>query len=139
MSTFRGKARIQEWLIPHRGVVRAKLFGLDMEFDLSDVIQRDMYAGMYDPFETRRLRRFLRPGMVVADVGANIGYYTWLAASAIGPTGRVLAFEPGPYAFDRLQRVVRENGVRAVECVNVALSDRAGRGTLYVPHNSVGK
>jgi FkbM family methyltransferase len=76
--------------------------------------------------------------MTVADVGANVGYYSWLAASMVGPSGRVLAFEPGPYAFDRLQRVIRENGVRGVETLNIALGDRSCRGTLFVPHHAVG-
>jgi FkbM family methyltransferase len=135
---FRGKARLQEWLLPRRGEVRAKVFGVEMDLDLSDVIQRDIYAGAYDPSETLALRQFLLPGMTVADVGANVGYYTWLAASMVGPSGRVLAFEPGPYAFDRLQRVIRENGVGSVETFNIALGDRSCRGTLYVPHYSVG-
>jgi FkbM family methyltransferase len=135
---FRGKARLQEWLLPHAGIKHAAVFGFEMNLDLSDVIQRDIYAGLYDPVETRRIRDFLRPGMTVADVGANVGYYTWLAADIVGPTGRVLAFEPGPYAYDRLQRVVRENGIGNVECRQVALSDHAGRGTLYVPQRSVG-
>jgi FkbM family methyltransferase len=135
---FRGKARLQEWLLPRCGVERANVFGFDMDLDLSDVIQRDIYAGIYDPCETRALKEFLRPGMTVADVGANIGYYTWLAASIVGRTGRVLAFEPGPYAFDRLQRVVRESRGGTVECLNVALSDWSGRGTLYVPDHGIG-
>jgi len=50
--------------------------------------------------------------MTVVDVGANIGYYTWLASQRVGPSGRVVAIEPGPYAFERIQRVTRENGVR---------------------------
>jgi FkbM family methyltransferase len=124
--------------LPHTGVKRATVFGLEMNLDLSDVIQRDIYAGLYDPFETSRIRDFLRPGATFADVGANVGYYTWFAAAVVGPAGRVLAFEPGPYAYDSLQRVIRENGVGNVECWQVALSDRSGRGTLYVPQRAVG-
>jgi FkbM family methyltransferase len=135
---FRGKARLQDWLVPHSGVKRATVFGCKMDLDLSDVIQRDVYAGMYEPFEARGIKELLRPGMTVADVGANIGYYTWLSSSVVGPTGRVLAFEPGPYAYERLQRVIQENGIGNVDCHNVALSDTSGRGTLYVPKRAVG-
>lgn len=135
---FRGKARLQQWLLPSRGIRQANVFGCRMELDLSDVIQRDMYAGMYEPFEAMYLKRYLRPGMQVVDVGANIGYYTWMASSCVGPQGRVFSFEPGPYAFERLERVIRENGVKNVECRRVALSDRAGRATLYVPQKDAG-
>ena len=109
-----------------------------MELDLSDVIQRDVYAGIYEPFETRHIRKFLRPGMTVVDVGANVGYYTWLAADAVGSSGRVLAIEPGPYAFERLRRVIQTNGLGHVQCRNLAVSDAAGRGTLYVPRRAEG-
>jgi FkbM family methyltransferase len=135
---FRGKARLQEWLLPSRGVIRARVFGYEVELDLSDVIQRDIYAGTYEPFEARYLRSFLRPGMRVVDIGANIGYYTLLAASRVGPDGKVLSFEPGPYAYERLARAIRENGIAIVECRPVALGDNSGTATLYVPRESEG-
>lgn len=49
----------------------------------------------YEPHVSRVIRKYLRPGAVVLDIGANIGYYTLLAAAAVGETGRVIAFEPG--------------------------------------------
>jgi FkbM family methyltransferase len=130
---FRGKARLQQWLVRRSGVERVTVFGYKMSLDLADVIQRDVYSGLYEPFESRWLKQFLRPGMTFVDVGANIGYYTWLASRRVGPTGRVVAIEPGPYAFELLQRVIRENRVRNVEGYQFALSDREGHGTLYVP------
>ena len=130
---FRGKARLQSWFLPRSGTERVSVFGYDMLLDLSDVIQRDIYSGVYEPFETEWLKRLLRPGMTFVDVGANVGYYTWLAARLVGPTGRVVAFEPGPYAFERLQRVVENNGIENVECQQFAVSDRAGTAPLYVP------
>jgi len=135
---FRGKARLQDWFVPHSGLARATVFGLEMELDLTDLIQRDMYAGLYEPFERQFIRKFLGPGMTVVDVGANVGYYTWMAASSVGPRGKVLAVEPGPYAFDRLQRVIRANQLRHVQCRNLALSDTSGHATLYVPKRAEG-
>jgi len=135
---FRGKTRLQDWFVPHSGIARASIFGLEMELDLADLIQRDMYAGLYEPFETQHIRKFLGPGMTVVDVGANVGYYTWMAANAVGPTGKVLAVQPGPYAFERLQRVIRANQLRHVQCRNLALSDTSGRATLYVPKQAEG-
>jgi FkbM family methyltransferase len=109
-----------------------------MDLDLGDVIQRDIYAGLYEPYEIRYLAHFLQPGMTVLDVGANIGYYTWMSANVVGRSGRVIAVEPGPYAFERLQTVVRENRLPHIECRHTALSDHSGRATLYVPQRSEG-
>jgi hypothetical protein len=63
-------------------------YGQMMHLDLSDFIQRKIYFGCYEPKETELVRRWLRPGMNVFDVGANVGYYTALAANLVGPAGR---------------------------------------------------
>ncbi len=64
---------------------------------------RALYARLYvlgktlaEPRERRFLREQTEPGMVIFDVGANIGFYTLLLAKRVGPTGRVHAFEPDP-------------------------------------------
>jgi FkbM family methyltransferase len=135
---FRGKSRLQQWFIRRGGTDRVKIFGYDMALDLSDVIQRDIYSGLYEPYETRALKNLLRPGMTFVDVGTNVGYFTWLAARLVGPAGRVLSFEPGAYAFQRVQRVIRENAVENIESFQLALADQAGVATLYVPRESEG-
>jgi FkbM family methyltransferase len=135
---FRGKARLQQWLLRTSGTERASVFGYVMSLDLSDVIQRDIYAGLYEPYETTFLKSWLRPGMTVVDVGANVGYYTWMASSLVGPAGRAIAVEPGPYAFERLERVVADNAIRNVTLNRMALSDTSGTATLFVPRSSEG-
>jgi FkbM family methyltransferase len=60
----------------------------------------------FDVASSARLRAYLRPGMVVVDVGAHVGYYTLLAAERVGRTGRVHALEPGPQNLELLRRNV---------------------------------
>ena len=48
----------------------------------------------YEPYVSDEFRRVLKPGMTVLDIGANIGFYTLLAASIVGPEGCCLAVEP---------------------------------------------
>src|SRR5215831_4806609 len=60
-------------------------------------------TGMYEPGTTKVVGRLLRPGMVVIDVGAHIGYYTKLFAKSVGKQGRVYAFEPNPETFAVLE------------------------------------
>lgn len=78
----------------------------------------------------RLMRLAVRPGDVCVDVGANIGYYTRLLSRLVGPTGRVVAYEPYPPAFDLLRR----NSARLpnVRIVQAALSDAPGEADLFV-------
>ena len=51
-----------------------------------------------DFHEMNFIRRYLRAGDTFLDIGANIGVYSLLAASRVGPSGRVVAFEPAKQA-----------------------------------------
>jgi len=79
-----------------------------------------------DYHEMHFMRRYLRSGDNVLDVGANIGVYSLLAASLVGSTGRVLAFEPGPEANRRLTENIQINQLNNVEVHACALGDRLG-------------
>lgn len=76
--------------------------------------------------EIRFVRRWLRPGMRVVDVGANYGVYTLAAARAVGGAGRVWAFEPTPESARYLQQSLAMNGAGQVSLERLAISDRAG-------------
>jgi FkbM family methyltransferase len=78
-----------------------------------------------------RLSSSLRPGMTFVDVGANIGHFALLAALLVGPSGRVLAFEPTPVVANRLRENIRLNALSNVTAVEKAISDRGGRALLY--------
>lgn len=64
-----------------------------------------MLDGYWESWLTRFLAGRVKPGMHVADIGANFGYYTILMAGAVGATGHVHAIEPHPDTA----RVLREN------------------------------
>jgi FkbM family methyltransferase len=76
------------------------------------------------------LQRFLRPGDVVADVGANIGAYALLAATLVGPEGTVVAFEPDPCNIDRFRRQVQRNDLSQLRVVEAAVG--ASDSTLFL-------
>ena len=60
------------------------------------------------------------------DVGANIGVYSLLAVSQVGPAGWVLAFEPGPEAHRRLTENIRINQLDNVKVHACAQGDHIG-------------
>ncbi len=86
----------------------------------------------YEQEEKETFKRIVDPGMVVVDVGANIGDYTLLAARAVGPAGLVYAVEPEPRNFGLLTRNVAANGYSNVRCLNMALAAEAGKLSLHV-------
>src|SRR5579872_5541813 len=129
---FRGKYRLPNHFAPKSGLITARIFGYRMELDLSDWIQRCIYFGSYERMETSRLLAHLRPGMTFVDAGANVGYYTAMAASIVG-TGRVIGYEPNPYAYRRLNDWVQTNGARNVTAVSAALGSKEGKINAYFP------
>jgi FkbM family methyltransferase len=79
------------------------------------------------------LRRCVRPGDVVIDIGANIGYFTiWLSHLA-GPGGRVYAFEPNPAHAEMLRKLAAERG--NVTFLPIALSDEKRDVEFFVPED----
>jgi FkbM family methyltransferase len=110
-------------------MVTATLFGSVLELDLANFADRMIYMGCYEPLNTYRFKKILRPGMVVVDVGANIGYFSLLAASCVGNSGRVFAIEPWPANFAVLKNAVQRNGLRQVSIFSYGLgaTDSIGR------------
>jgi FkbM family methyltransferase len=86
-----------------------------------------------DRFLVELLVRATPPGGVAVDAGAHIGYLTVHLARAVGPEGRVFAFEPEAGARNALARNVARNGVAGqVEVVPDALGPGPGRAVLHV-------
>ncbi|MFF7021062.1 FkbM family methyltransferase [Streptomyces klenkii] len=113
---------------PRRCVARTR-FGAAVLVDTQDLIQRYVYMfGTWEPHMTRWLSRRLRHGDTFIDVGANIGYFSLLAAHSVGPSGRVVAIEASPAFHRSVLANVRRNACRNVRAVNTAVSD--GRGAL---------
>ena len=95
--------------------------------------------GVWEPFETQLTLACLAPGDTFIDVGANIGYFTILAAHRVGPAGQVLAFEPDPRNCQLLRCSVEANQQQAcVELVEAALSTTSGEGSLFLSENNLG-
>ncbi|HXW05574.1 MAG TPA: FkbM family methyltransferase [Vicinamibacterales bacterium] len=81
--------------------------------------------------ELALLRSLIEPGMTIADVGANTGFYTLHMAASVGRAGRILAFEPDPYSHQLLERRVRQRKLSNIRVYRLALGEQPGRATLY--------
>jgi FkbM family methyltransferase len=98
----------------------------------NDASGRMILRGRFENVESRFVEGFLKPGMVVLDVGAHHGYYTLLASQKVGAHGRVIAFEPSPRDRSRLLQHLRLNGCANVQVEETALGEADGRAELYV-------
>ena len=132
---FRGKARILHSLCPRQREKLVNLFGYKVTLDLSDYIQRSIYLGVFEPYETAIIAGYLKSGMTFVDVGANIGYFTLVAASLVGDEGKILAFEPSSYAYERLAKAIIQNNLSQVCSYQSGLGDLSGELQLYIPKN----
>jgi FkbM family methyltransferase len=81
---------------------------------------QDYFNGEVEPEVQAVLQKYLRAGMTVYDVGANIGFFSLLAARLVGASGRVIAFEADPEIAARLREHVTRNN-----CANVSVEERA--------------
>ena len=81
---------------------------------------------------TNVFKEYLKPGMVVLDLGANIGFYTMLARSLVGPRGKVFAFEPSPHNVGLIKASAKTNHFDNVTIIEAAVADKVGKATLYL-------
>lgn len=95
------------------------------------------YYGEFSELESGLFFQILKPGMIVLDIGANIGAHTVGIAKAVGPTGQVIAFEPQRIVYQTLCGNIALNAVENVATIMAALGKTPG--TITVPslnHNA---
>ena len=109
------------------------LDGLKLYLNPSDpVLSPSIALGIYENYEREIFRQFCKPGLIVVDVGANVGLYTVIAASCVGKNGKVIAIEPHPESYRYLQKTIEANGLSGVKSFNVALGDRRETISLFL-------
>lgn len=86
-------------------------------------IAKVLYYGDFEAVELDFVASYLKPGMTVIDVGANVGLYSLISSVMVGTTGKVHAFEPGRLSFERLQRNLNLNRCKNVVATHIALSN----------------
>lgn len=105
--------------------------GLRLWVDLGDYgVSRPCMMNRFEPDETAFVERTLRPGMSFVDVGANIGWFSLIAARLVGPTGHVVAIEPRPDSIERLAMSAGENGFANIRTLRMALAAQPGRSKV---------
>jgi FkbM family methyltransferase len=88
--------------------------------------------GFYEPELTDFLQRSLAPGDTFVDVGANEGYFSVLAGTLIGPTGRLVVVEPQRRLQSKLHANFAANQIQNYDLLPLAISDQVGQALIHL-------
>ncbi|WP_157727471.1 FkbM family methyltransferase [Stappia sp. ES.058] len=126
-----GRIKLGPLSSPKVRLERAGRFKIVID-DPSDHVQTYLhFQGHFERRETEIVRTTLQDGDVFVDIGANVGWFTMVAAETVGTRGRVISFEPFPGSFERLRRNIDVNGFDTVTAIPCALSDRDGKVPFF--------
>ena len=106
---IRGKGRLANFLLAGnpRHLACHPVRGATVILESQQYAERWMWAGACERQLVAHMKKKLGKGMTVLDLGANIGYFSVIAAALVGPRGHLHAFEPIPGNFKRLQENLR--------------------------------
>jgi len=116
-------------------VIYCVLNGFELATDEVDIsVGAPMRAyQQYEPHMTNFFKSYIKPGMTVVDVGANIGYYSLLASRLVGDSGKVLSFEPNSENCRLILLSLRKNNCSNVHLHPIGLSNSLGVA-YFSPH-----
>jgi FkbM family methyltransferase len=98
--------------------------GITYELCLDEVIDSSIYyEGCFEKDTTEAINKVCKEGFYVLDIGANVGCHTLRFAKIVGPKGKVIAFEPMPWARNKLKRNLELNNFSNVEVEKIGLSN----------------
>jgi len=95
--------------------------------ELKDIISREFYKP-----EFLAIKKLVKKGDIVIDVGANIGVFSAYLSREVGAAGKVFAFEPVKETFWRLQETLALNRCENLSAYQIALSNKPGNFTMNV-------
>ncbi|MDT7934269.1 MAG: FkbM family methyltransferase [Sphingomonadaceae bacterium] len=110
--------------LPPLRVTARTLDGIAMRLDLNELVEASIVRhGDWEPCISAYIRRTVGAGDVVIDIGANVGFYSLLAAKLAGPSGRIYAIEPSPAIFaDLTANVALQRGGAPIHCIEAAVA-----------------
>jgi FkbM family methyltransferase len=104
----------------------------EFDFGMRSPTVSMMWRRTYQPEIKITMRRHLHHGATFLDVGANLGYFSAIAADLVGPSGRVIAVEPAPPFAERIRRLQQLNPAYDIQLMSVAAGDERDRRHLFL-------
>ncbi len=113
-----------------------------LSFRLADFLFKNafpVYKLLYSSFKKNQdadeiayLKKEIKSGDIVLDIGSNIGFYATIISELVGKTGRVYCFEPDRINFKYLQNKVSK--LPNITTINAAVSDKTGTLEIFISH-----
>lgn len=136
-------ARAATWSLRRR-LGRQQLLPISEVRNVKIALPIDWWSWNYYVFRERRptdiellwLLQQIKPGMVAVDVGAHYGSWTAVLAAAVGPEGKIFAFEPTASTRNVLERTLAVNRLGNVSVRQVAVGNQPGEAQLYLRSGS---
>lgn len=91
----------------------------------------------WEPYETEIFEKILKKNMNVLDLGANIGWYSFIASRKVGPKGKIFAVEPDPFTYKKLLYHIKLNNFKNIIPIQKAAYDKEGTKKFYSYHFTV--
>jgi FkbM family methyltransferase len=112
-----------------------KLYINKMDTVVSDTL---MNQGVWEPYVTNIYKKYAKNSKVILDIGANLGYYTILAAKCIKVGGKIFAFEPVMSNFNLLNKTVINNNLTNVVMEKIAIGSKNDNKKIYLNMENYG-
>jgi len=120
-----------------RGFALYQLNGYKMYIDVGEFFTMfERLIGDFEPNKRRFICESLSSGSTFVDIGVNKGDYALLAASQVGPTGKVIAIEPEPENCSWIRRSIEANSFANIELHEAAAAEIAGTAQLFLGKKS---
>jgi FkbM family methyltransferase len=123
-----------------KGPILIKLENLDLVVNGRDDVMTPeiLVQRIHEPEETMLLKKSIKPGMTVLDLGANIGYFSVIAGLCAGARGKVYAFEPEPVNGSYLSKNIALNHLENIKVIPKIVSNTSGVASLYLDKGNHG-
>jgi FkbM family methyltransferase len=118
-----------------KGLIIKDVQGSLMVLDLSDVgISHELLlTGVHEAESTKQIRREIKSGMTILEIGANIGYYSLIEAQLVGEKGKIYAFEPSPINMKLLKTNIALNSLEnIVEAYPYGVGSKTAKRKFYL-------
>jgi FkbM family methyltransferase len=119
-------------LLAPRDVLLVRFGGLLMYIHATKVFVSNYILCNYESYAVELFKSAIKDGATILDLGANVGYFSLIAAGQTGPNGKIYAFEPAPDNFNLLTRNIRVNGLPNIMPIQKAVGSESKSMTLFL-------
>ena len=130
MNALAAKLIPPNYLYAPGSIRTVEVNGIHLKLDVSDTVGHSSYFAVDEPAQAV-LYDYLKPGMMVIDIGANIGTTTLNLAKKVGSGGEVYSFEPSPYNYRHASQNISLNDFGNIKLINQGLGNEKTTAFLY--------